>query len=206
MRLSIQHFQRLLSENPEEAMKKSKTLVNSLIEQIDNLTQIANEFSQFAKISVSARSEFDLKKQLIDTANLFLNDENIKIKFQIDLDDAPIQADKGQIIRMFNNLIKNAIQAIGIKSDGEIILSLSVVDLHDKSDGYRIEIADNGKGIPKELQSRIFNPNFTTKSTGMGLGLAIINKIVSNHKGTITFKTEQDKGTTFIVLLPKDYS
>jgi signal transduction histidine kinase len=204
MRLSIQHFQRLLSENPEEAMKKSKTLVNSLIEQIDNLTQIANEFSQFAKISVSARSEFDLKKQLIDTANLFSNDENINFKFEIDVDEAPIQADKGQIIRMFNNLIKNAIQAIGVKTDGEIAIRLSVDK--DNSESYRIEIADNGKGIPKELQSRIFNPNFTTKSTGMGLGLAIINKIVSNHKGTITFKTEQDKGTVFIVLLPKDYS
>jgi signal transduction histidine kinase len=206
MRLSIQHFQRLISENPEEAMKKSKTLVNSLIEQIDNLTQIANEFSQFAKISVSARSEFDLKKQLIDTANLFSNDENIKIKLEIDLEEASIQADKGQIIRMFNNLIKNAIQAIGIKPNGEIIIRLSDNNEEEKSESYRIEIEDNGKGIPKELQSRIFNPNFTTKSTGMGLGLAIINKIVSNHKGSITFITEQDKGTVFIVVLPKDYS
>ena len=202
MRLSIQHFERLLTENPEEAMNKSKVLVSSLIEQIDNLTQIANEFSQFAKISVSSRSEFDLKKQLIDIANLFSTNENIVIKTQFKVKSAQIQADKGQIIRMLNNLIKNAIQAIGTKPDGEIVLRLS--EQNDEiSDSYRLEITDNGKGIPVELQSRIFNPNFTTKSTGMGLGLAIIKKIVSNHKGTITFRTEQDIGTVFIVLLPR---
>ncbi len=197
MRLSIQHFQRLLENNPAEAMQKSKSLVNSLIEQIDNLTQIANEFSQFAKISVSTRSAFDLKKQILDLAGLFSADENITIKTNIDLNEAPFQADKGQIIRMLNNLIKNAIQASSHNPNGEVILSLSEEDEY-----YKIEVADNGKGIPEDLQTKIFNPNFTTKSTGMGLGLAIVNKIVSNHKGTITFRTQHNKGTVFIVLLP----
>ena len=198
MRLSIQHFQRLLEKNPAEAMEKSESLVNSLIEQIDNLAQIANEFSQFAKISVSTRSSFDLKKQMLDIAGLFSADENVSIITKIDLKEAPVQADKGQIIRMFNNLIKNAIQASSQNPNGEVVLSLFELDDH-----YKIEIADNGKGIPEELQSRIFNPNFTTKSTGMGLGLAIVKKIVSNHKGTITYKTQQNKGTVFIVLLPQ---
>ena len=198
MRLSIQHFQRLLEKNPAEAMEKSESLVNSLIEQIDNLAQIANEFSQFAKISVSTRSSFDLKKQMLDIAGLFSADENVSIITKIDLKEAPVQADKGQIIRMFNNLIKNAIQASSQNPNGEVVLSLFELDDH-----YKIEIADNGKGIPEELQSRIFNPNFTTKSTGMGLGLAIVKKIVSNHKGTISYKTQQNKGTVFIVLLPQ---
>jgi two-component system nitrogen regulation sensor histidine kinase NtrY len=198
MRLSIQHFQRLLEKNPAEAMERSKSLVNSLIEQIDNLTQIANEFSQFAKISISTRSSFDLKKQMLDIAGLFSSDENISIQTKIDLEEAPIQADKGQIIRMLNNLIKNAIQASSQNPNGEVILTLSKENEH-----YKIEVADNGKGIPVELQSKIFNPNFTTKSTGMGLGLAIVNKIVSNHKGTITYRTQPNKGTVFIVLLPK---
>ena len=198
MRLSIQHFQRLLEKNPAEAMERSKSLVNSLIEQIDNLTQIANEFSQFAKISVSTRSTFDLKKQVLDIAGLFSTDENVSVKTKIDIKEALVQADKGQIIRMLNNLIKNAIQASSQNPNGEVVLSLS-----EESEFYKIEVADNGKGIPEELQSKIFNPNFTTKSTGMGLGLAIVNKIVSNHKGTITFQTQHNKGTVFIVLLPK---
>lgn len=198
MRLSIQHFQRLLEKDPTEAMEKSKSLVSSLIEQIDNLTQIANEFSQFAKISVSTRSSFDLKKQILDIAGLFSADENISIKTNTDLKDAPVQADKGQIIRLLNNLIKNAIQASSQNPSGEVILTLS-----QENDHYIIEVADNGKGIPEDLQSKIFNPNFTTKSTGMGLGLAIVNKIVSNHKGTITYRTQHNKGTVFIVLLPK---
>ena len=204
MRLSIQHFQRLLTEDPEVAMEKSDKLVSSLIEQIDNLTQIANEFSQFAKISVSSRTAFDLKKQMIDLVNLFSADENISIKIDVKIAEAPIQADKGQIIRMFNNLIKNAIQAIGHSTNGEIVLRLFKEEDQENKTMYRIEIADNGKGIPEDLQAHIFNPNFTTKSTGMGLGLAITKKIVSNHKGSINFRTEQDKGTVFIVLLPLD--
>ena len=94
MRLSIQHFQRLLENNPDEAMQKSKSLVNSLIEQIDNLTQIANEFSRFAKISVSSRSTFDLKKQMLDISGLFSTDENVSVKTKIDL--------KEEIVKLIN--------------------------------------------------------------------------------------------------------
>jgi len=197
MRLSIQHFQRILVQDPEKAAKRSNDLMNSLIEQIDNLTQIANEFSQFAKISVSSKSIFDLKSLMNDLVSLYLSNEKVELILNTELEEAPIEADKGQIIRMFNNLIQNAIQAIGQKNDGKIKMSLKKEELF-----YQIEIDDNGKGIPENIKLMIFKPNFTTKSTGMGLGLAIVNKIVSNHGGTIRYETEKEKGTVFTVLLP----
>ena len=199
MRLSIQHFERTLKENPEEAMKGSENLVHSLIAQIDNLTQIANEFSQFARISVSSVSEFDLKEQMLKIAGLFSSNEQITVQLETRMAKAPLKADKGQIIRMLNNLLQNAVQAIGTKKDGKIIIRLEKTE---NGRAYKIDIEDNGKGIPPDVQSRIFKPNFTTKSTGMGLGLAIVKKIVSNHKGTITYKTGKNKGTVFTVILP----
>ena len=132
-----------------------------------------------------------------DLVSLYLSNEKVELILNTELEEAPIEADKGQIIRMFNNLIQNAIQAIGQKNDGKIKMSLKKEELF-----YQIEIDDNGKGIPENIKLMIFKPNFTTKSTGMGLGLAIVNKIVSNHGGTIRYETEKEKGTVFTVLLP----
>lgn len=197
MRLSIQHYLRVLKDNPKEANQRSETLLNSLIEQIDNLSHIANEFSQFAKISISTNSQFDLKDQIEEIVSLFAAIEHIHFVTDITLKEAPITADKGQIIRLLNNLIKNAIQAIGQRKNGEITISLKV-----SQKVYTMIISDNGSGIRNDLHGRIFKPNFTTKSKGMGLGLAIVKKIVDNHKGSISFQTELNKGTSFIILIP----
>ncbi len=106
-------------------------------------------------------------------------------------------ADKEQLSRVFINLIKNAIQSIPENRKGRIginaLLSGGMV---------RVSISDNGKGIPDELQSKLFTPSFTTKSSGMGLGLTIVKNIIESFDGHITFKTRENQGTTFLIELP----
>jgi len=106
-------------------------------------------------------------------------------------------ADKEQLLQVFNNLIKNAIQAIPDNVEG-----LIKIELFTSENTVKVKVADNGKGISDELKDKLFTPNFTTKTSGMGLGLTIAKNIVENANGTIWFETEIGKGTTFFVELP----
>ena len=106
-------------------------------------------------------------------------------------------ADKDQMVRTFNNLIKNAIQAIPEERQGHIVVSIDQLE-----NNVRIRISDNGSGIPDDKRMNIFVPYFTTKSTGTGLGLAMVKQIIDNHNGLIYFEANQPQGTTFIVELP----
>jgi len=108
-----------------------------------------------------------------------------------------VMADKEQMTRVFVNIIKNATQAIPEGVRGKIHVSLEVPD-----DKLIVRIADNGCGIPDEIREKLFTPNFTTKSSGSGLGLAMVKNMVINAKGEITFESEVGKGTTFIITLP----
>jgi signal transduction histidine kinase len=196
MRLSIQHYQRLLGAEKEKAIEKTPALMRALIEQIDNLNHIANEFSRFAQISVSKQSEFDLGELMEEVHELYANIEGVTLGAEIE-GNCLINADRNQIMRMLNNLIQNAIQATKKEADRAVTMRLK-----KKNKAFIIEIEDNGTGIPEELEDKIFKPNFTTKSKGMGLGLAIVQTIVSNHAGTIRYSKAKLKGTIFIVDLP----
>ena len=111
--------------------------------------------------------------------------------------EAIVLGDKEQLNRVFSNLIKNAIQAIPDDRRGTI-----KVGLVPKGNTHLIFIKDNGVGITKEIEKKIFSPNFTTKSTGAGLGLAMVKQMVDNHTGQIYFETQIGEGTTFYVELP----
>lgn len=104
---------------------------------------------------------------------------------------------KNQLIRVFTNLIKNAIQAIPPNQKGVIVVN---VKLNEKT--VIIAVADNGTGISHEMREKVFNPNFTTKNSGMGLGLAMSQSIIEAAKGKIWFESEVNIGTTFFVRLP----
>jgi signal transduction histidine kinase len=196
MRLSIQHYQRLMESNPDAAQEKTPSLMKALIEQVDNLNHIANEFSRFAQISVSNQTEFELGELIDEVFVLYNNVEGVSLTTEL-ADNCRIKADKGQIMRMLNNLIQNAIQATKNEDNREVTIRLL-----NSGNFYQIEIEDNGTGIPSELKEEVFKPKFTTKSKGMGLGLAIVHTIVSNHTGNIRFKNAANKGTIFIVELP----
>ena len=109
-----------------------------------------------------------------------------------------VSADKDQLIRIFNNILKNATQAIPEGKDGRI-----TVRLGDENGYLKVDIEDNGIGIPEDQREKIFKPNFTTKSGGMGLGLAMVKNMVISINGSISYSSEYGKGTTFTVRLPK---
>jgi signal transduction histidine kinase len=129
---------------------------------------------------------------------VFNEEGKVEISFTSAVHTCDVLADKDLMLRVFNNLIKNAIQSIPSDRTGLIDVSLKL-----QESTYLITIADNGKGIDKETQDKIFVPYFTTKGTGTGLGLAMVKQIVENHRGSIWFESTEDEGTTFFVEIPK---
>lgn len=199
MKLTIQQLQRTKKLNNQqrfdEYFDKSTQL---LIEQIDNLSHIAQSFSQFAKIPQVKPEKVDIASRLMSVIALFRNNSaNVPIRYVGAQEGLYAMADSEQISQVFNNIIKNALQAIENKEDGDII-----VILQEKKDIVQISFSDNGSGIAEDVQEKIFRPNFTTKNTGMGLGLAISKNIIEGAGGTITFNTSP-AGTTFIINLLK---
>lgn len=199
MKLTIQQLQRTKKLNDrerfDEYFDKSTAL---LIEQIDNLSRIAQSFSQFAKMPEVKPARVDVAARLFSVITLFRNNrQQIPIRYIGAESEVFAMADYEQISQVFNNLIKNALQAIDNKADGDII-----VMLQQKEQSVEISVSDNGSGIPESIQDKIFRPNFTTKSTGAGLGLAISKNIVEGSGGSIAFTTSP-AGTTFVVTLKK---
>lgn len=198
MKLNIQYLQRAKDEQGEHFDEYFDRVTRTLIEQIDTLSEIATEFSNFAKIPKAKNEVFDLTEQLARVTELF--ESSTYIDFSINTKDQQkllVYADHEQISRAIVNLIKNAIQSIPPKRNGKVEVILS-----QKGKSALIAIRDNGCGIPEDIRQQLFQPNFTTKSGGMGLGLAITKKIIENAKGAIWFETELKKGTTFFVELP----
>jgi nitrogen fixation/metabolism regulation signal transduction histidine kinase len=192
MKLSIQHLQRAAESNPEQFKERLQKTTQTLIEQIDTLSNIANAFSTFAKLPEKELKPVDLIPLLQNATHLY--DQEVEIKFEnlINQESAIVEGDKDQLLRLFNNLIKNAVHAIHDKEDGKIVLRLK-----RSNESCIVEIEDNGMGIPKEQQARIFEPNFTTKSSGTGLGLAMAKNIVKHMDVEISFKSVEGEGTVF---------
>lgn len=197
MKLSIQYLQRAIDNNASNVKDLSRQVASTLIEQIDQLSKIAGDFSQFANIANVRKQTFDVSDVLEGIINLFSADERVNIIFQKEDEQFFIEADKTQINRLFTNLVKNAIEAY------EIHESATIVVLQYKQDNnVIISIEDRGHGIPPAMQQKIFAPNFTTKSSGTGLGLAICKGIVEKANGSIWFETKENEGTVFYVSLP----
>lgn len=199
MKLSIQHLQRSFDPNDPKSTEKLNRISDSIIEQIDALTKIANEFSTFAKLPTPNETRLDLIPLLSNVVAVFIHKEShYTISIEQEVETCFVFVDKDLMIRVFNNLIKNAIQSIPEIREGRI--EISIIEIGEK---FRIAIKDNGSGIPDEMISKMFVPNFTTKSTGTGLGLAMVKQIMETHRGSIKFETEKDKGTIFYLELNK---
>ncbi|MFO0494137.1 MAG: ATP-binding protein [Flavobacteriia bacterium] len=198
MKLSVQQMMRVFDPTDPSSAEKLKKVTASIIEQIDALTLIANEFSNFAKMPLPQESTFDLIPLIANVIEVFREESGCVLEMNSSLTKAEITADKDQMIRVFNNLIKNAIQSIPSEKSGRIHVALS-----ESNERWLIEITDNGIGIPETERDRIFVPYFTTKSTGTGIGLAMIKQIIENHHGAIYFNSQANKGTTFSIELPK---
>ncbi len=198
MKLSIQHLRRAWQDDPEHWEENVKRISQNLIEQIDDLSSIATEFSNFAKMPRSEFQEVDMETKIKNAVSLFSDTKNVRFRIELQNDrKAMVLADREQVTRVFINLIKNAIQSIPEDRKGMIRIELRTVD------GLAVvRVIDNGKGIPEEIGDRLFQPNFTTKTSGMGLGLAIVKRVVENAGGSVEYETKMGEGTVFIIRLP----
>ncbi len=197
MKLNIQYLQRAKGQN-EEYNEFLERVTSTLIEQIDNLSNIATEFSNFAKIPTARNQVFCLAEQLRKTIDLYETHDRAKIEFDTNGQEClNVNADREQLSRAIINLIRNAIQAIPEDQKGAVLLKLN-----RREHMAVISVQDNGAGIPLELRDKLFSPSFTTKTSGMGLGLAIVKNIVENFAGRIWFETELGVGSTFFLEIP----
>lgn len=199
MQLRMQQLQRLHNGGDERFDSYFRESVPLFLGQIDDLSRIASSFSSFAKRPEVEPRSVDVAARLSSVIMLFRSNEyNIPIRYVGADAGVYALADSDQLPEVFTNIIKNAIQAMGETSGGNIIVTMSGVP---DADGFiEISISDNGPGIPESIRDKVFVPNFTTKSTGAGLGLTICKNIIEGCGGRIAFSTSS-KGTTFYIYL-----
>jgi len=195
MRLSMQSFQRKFDPTHPEIETRVKEFSKTIIQQIDNLSAIAGAFSDFAKMPAQQNESLNAV-EIIRLALDIFNDN--KIQFTSEKDNIEIEFDRSQLIRIITNLVKNAIQATEHLEHPVIS-----VNVFTEADMVVITVEDNGVGIPKDMQERIFEPRFTTKTSGMGLGLGMVKNSVETYKGNIKLTSKLEEGTIFTLKFPK---
>lgn len=196
MRLSVQSFEQRFDPNDSEIKEKVQEFSKSLIQQIDTMSSIASAFSSFAEMPKQKREQLNVIEVVKLALDIF-NEEYIQ--FFSEKETVIANLDKTHLIRIITNLVKNSIQSL--EETGNKKIEVKVTDINDN---VVISVADNGKGIDILDKNKVFEPKFTTKSSGMGLGLPMIKSIIEAYNGSITYTSEPGKGTVFIVTLPKN--
>ena len=196
MRLSVQSFERKFNPEDKNVKVKLAEYSQTLIQQIDVMSSIASAFSDFAKMPTQKKERINVVSVVKLALDIF--NENF-INYQASENEIYANLDKTQLIRIVNNLVKNATQATELEENPSI-------DVNVSSDTKKVTIlvSDNGKGISKEVEDLIFEPKFTTKTSGMGLGLGMIKNIIEAYEGSIYFESVLGEGTVFTVILPKE--
>ncbi|MDB5144948.1 MAG: hypothetical protein JWQ66_3661 [Mucilaginibacter sp.] len=198
LKLGLQLLEKSWKDKDPKFDQKFERFSKSFVEQIESLSSIASEFSAFAKMPDTRIERIDIFAALTQAVTIFKQMDNIRIIFHAP--DAPffINADRDQLLRCFNNLLKNAIEAIPQDRPGRIEISYLIT-----TKNILLSVKDNGNGIPENLREKIFEPNFTTKSSGTGLGLAFVKNSIENAGGKVWFETILGIGTTFYFSLPE---
>ena len=195
MRLTVQSFQRKFDVNDPNLKQKINDYSETLIQQIDTMSSVASAFSNFASMPAQQNELLNVVDVVQLTLDIF-NEEYLY--FDAEKEEIISKIDRTQLIRIITNLVKNAIQAIPENQENKAIF----VSIKKELKNVLITVTDNGIGIDSQDFNRIFEPKFTTKSSGMGLGLGIIKNIIENYNGTITLESHKGKETTFVVSLP----
>lgn len=196
MKLGIQHFQHTWDPNASDAKQRLDRFTRSMVEQIDVLGRVAGDFSRFAQLSAANEVVLEVNEVAQSVVALFSGETNTDLILR----PAPplvVNVDREHLVRVLNNLIKNALQSIPDGRSGHVEVLLS-------KDGTQalIEVRDNGIGIKEADRERIFTPSFTTKSSGTGLGLAMVKRMVEQAGGRVWFQTREGEGSSFFVALP----
>lgn len=198
MRLSVQSFQRKFDPQDSNITEKVSEFSKTLIQQIDTMSSIASAFSTYAKMPAQQDEHLDVVKITKLALDIF-NEEYIY--FFSEEKEIISKFDRTQWIRVITNLVKNSIQAIEKQPPSKPRIE---VRLFSEQDHVQITVSDNGAGISEENKAKVFEPKFTTKSSGMGLGLAMVKNIVETYQGNISLQSVEGKGTTFTVSIPKN--
>ena len=194
MRLSIQSFQRNFDKNDPKFESKLDEFSKTLIQQIDTMSTIASAFSNFAEMPAQQGEKINI----VETTKLALKifKENY-IVFSSEFKDLQVRIDRTQMVRIITNLIKNALEACELIKEPKV-----QVTIEKKKKEVLINVIDNGQGISKELKNKIFEPKFTTKTSGMGLGLGMVKNLVDSYNGRISMSSKINTGTTFSITFP----
>jgi signal transduction histidine kinase len=195
IKLSIQHVRQAFKDKAPNREEILQRVTQTVIDQIEVLSRIASEFSSFAKMPESKFERLNIDDLLKETIDLFREVQGVRFIHTLASPTVMIVVDRDQLRGVFINIIRNAIQAI--QKAGTITAETSL-----EKHICIIKISDTGPGIPEEIRTRIFEPNFSTKTEGMGLGLAIARRVIEDHGGTISCSSERGKGTTFEIRLP----
>lgn len=197
MKLSIQYLEKAIEADPANSKKMITKISATIMEQINNLSQIANSFSNFASLPKTENEKIILNEVVEHIHDLFRKKDDIEINMIEPMNEIYVFADRNHLVRILNNVVKNAIQAIPEDQMGWI-----EIELTKDREFARIRVSDNGVGIPENKKDKVFTPNFTTKSSGTGLGLAISANMLDTMNGKIYFESEEGKGTDFFIELP----
>jgi two-component system, NtrC family, nitrogen regulation sensor histidine kinase NtrY len=197
MKLSIQYLQKAIDNNSPNVKEMTSSVARTLVEQIDHLSKIAADFSQFANIGNPKSEVFDMHEMMRSLSSLYYTTENLEFNWEPVPQRIMLFADKTQLNRLFTNLLQNAVEACNEKEIRKVTMTEEL-----EGEFILVKITDNGDGIPTSMQEKIFTPNFTTKSSGTGLGLAMSKSIVEQAKGELWFETKEGEGTTFFVRIP----
>jgi two-component system nitrogen regulation sensor histidine kinase NtrY len=197
MKLSIQYLQRAVSNNQPNVKELTSSVAKTLIEQIDHLAKISSDFARFANIGHGHPETFDLHTVLESLEGLYVTNPRITFSWRRLPAELLVHADRTHMVRLFTNLLTNAVEACAGRPQCQIEVGEELLEKF-----VRISVSDNGEGIPEEMRARLFTPNFTTKTSGTGLGLAMCKSIAEQARGRIWFETERGVGTTFYVELP----
>lgn len=196
MRLSVQSFERKFDPEDPEVESKVAEYSKTLIQQIDTMSNIASAFSNFAEMPAQQNETLNVV-EIVKLALEIFNEDYIE--FHSDEKKIIAKLDRTQLIRVVTNLVKNAIQAMPDVENPNVRVSVS-----EEEEMVKITVTDNGIGIAAEFKDKIFEPKFTTKSSGMGLGLGMVKNIVETYKGDITVHSKEGVETTFMVRFPKE--
>ena len=201
LKLGLQLLEKSWKDKDPKFDAKFERFSKSFVEQIESLSSIASEFSAFAKMPDTKMERLNLFDTLGQAITIFKHMENVQINYETPVSAFMVNADRDQLLRCFNNLLKNAIEAMPPERLGIINVSHST-----NRNSILLKIQDNGNGIPENLHERIFEPNFTTKSSGTGLGLAFVKNSIENAGGRVWYETVIGEGTTFYLNFPESKS